>query len=242
MNSQVPIILLDQSSAPAYSLFNPNEWRQKSKQIVDSCAINYGLLTYGATKIETVFGRANMLCQPRFQDLVAQWQTSKWNTSSCLYLVDIPEAHLSIHGFLSTLKTFLDVLVQLFYTEGIVLDRVHGFHRAGDKLGGRLLNMLSCNANKLRRDSAQLLYNLISEHKKLWIDQAVDPRDAFVHPERGLSKVMFALDLLEIGGELVLHKILKPSFLEKEFDIYAHETVTMVEAFSRKCIEYIKTA
>jgi hypothetical protein len=134
------------------------------------------------------------------------------------------------------------VFVQLVLTEGIVCDEIHGFHKTGGNVGGRLLNMLSNNATKPKKDVAVLLHDLICENKKLWIDHIVDGRDAFVHPEKGLSKVMFALDLYEADGELVLGKILKPSFSNEEFDIYARKTVALVNEFSRKCIEYIKAA
>ena len=240
MIRQIPVFLLDESSTPAHSLFNPNDWSKKSKQIIDSCAVNYGLLEYGTTKIEKMFSRAGILCQPRFNQLVTQWKTSKWDVSSCVYLVEIPEAHLAIHGFLSTIKTFMDVFVQLFHTEGIVHDEVHGFHKAGDKVGGRLLNMLTNNTNKPKRDAAAVLHDLICEHKKIWIDQVVGGRDALVHPESGLSRVMFALDVVETGEQLVLRRILKPSFGEKEFHVYARETLGMVERFSKGCIECIK--
>jgi len=242
MNSQTPVILLDHSSVPAYSLFNPNDWGVKSKQIVQSCAVNYGLLAYAVAKIDTIFSQANSLCQPKFQNLVLQWERAKWDVSSCTYLVDIPEAHLSIHAFLSTVKTFLDLLVQLFHTEGVVHAEIHGFHKKGDNVGGKLLHMLTNNATKPKKHVAVFIHDLICEHKKLWIDHVVSSRDAFIHPESGLSKVMFALDLYEADGELVLGKILKPSFYNEEFDAYARKTVSMVDIFSKKCIEYIKTA
>ena len=35
-------------------------------------------------------------------------------------------------------------------------------------------------------------------------------------------------------------RILKPSFNNEDFDAYAHKTLSMVEAFSMKCIEYLK--
>ena len=86
------------------------------------------------------------------------------------------------------------------------------------------------------------MHNLICEHKKLWIDHVVGGRDALVHPESGLSRVMFALDVVEANEQLVLRKILKPSFGEKEFDVYARETLGMVERFSKGCMKCIKGA
>ncbi len=242
MAPKIPMILCHESAWPAFSVFNPNDWGGKSKPIIHSCAANYGLLVYGVTKIEGIFARADSLCQPRVDDLMVQWKTSKWDPSSCMYLVDIPEAHLSIHAFLSTAKTFLDVFVQLVRSEGLVHDEIHGFHKKGDNVGAKLLQVLSKNAHKQKKHAAMLIHDLICDHKKIWIDDVVNSRDSFVHPERGLAKVMFGLDLYEADGELKLGRILKPSFNDEDFDVYARKTLSMVEAFSVKCIEYLKDA
>jgi hypothetical protein len=242
MASKIPVILSHESAWQAFSVFNPNDWRGRSKPIINSCAANYGLLVYGVAKIESIFGAADSLCQPRVEDLVAQWKASKWDVSSCMYLVDIPEAHLSIHAFLSTAKTFLDVFVQLIRSEGLVSDEIHGFHKKGDNVGARLLHVLSKNAHKPKKHAAMLIHDLICEHKKIWIDDVVNGRDSLIHPEQGLAKVMFGLELYEADGELRLGRILKPSFNDEDFDTYARKTLSMVEAFSKKCMEYLKKA
>jgi len=54
IENKTPIILLHKSSVPAFSVFNPNDWDGKSKQIIDLCAINYGLLLY-TSKIIIIF-------------------------------------------------------------------------------------------------------------------------------------------------------------------------------------------
>jgi len=242
VNTQIPVILLGQSSVSAFSLFNTNEWENRSKQVIQSCAANYGVLTYALVKIEAIFLGVRVMCQPRYENLVAQWKTAKWDLSSCVYLVDIPEAHLSIHGFLSAAKTFLDVLVQLFHTEGVVTSQLHGFHKKNDDVGRTVLHILAHNAAKSKKEIAIRLHGLICDHKKLWIDHIVDARDAFVHPEGGLAKVMFALDLHEAEGNLVLSNIIKPSFNNQEFDVYARKVLDMVEEFSKKCIQYLRGA
>lgn len=241
MKSQIPVIMLDQSTAPAFSVFNPNDWGRNSKLIVQSCAANYGLLIYAVARIKNIFSQADGLCLSRFNDLKAQWKMSRWNLSSCIYLVDIPEAHLSIHSFLSTVKTFLDVFAQLISSEGIVHDKIHGFHKKGENVGGRLLHILSNNAVKSKKQVATLLHDLICHHKLIWIDHAVNNRDFFIHPENGLSKVMFALELDEVDGELKLIKIIKPSFDNEDFDAYVGKTLSRVDEFSKKYLEYLKS-
>jgi len=43
MPPQIPVILIDQSIAQAFLIFNPNDWNGESKLIVQSCAgINRG--------------------------------------------------------------------------------------------------------------------------------------------------------------------------------------------------------
>jgi hypothetical protein len=242
MVPNIPMILCHESTWPAFSIFNPNDWSGKSKSIIHSCAANYGFLVYGVKKIESIFSGANSLCQPWFNDLEARWKASKWDVSSCIYLVDIPEAHLSIHAFLSTVKTFLDIFVQLIHSERVVHDEIHGFHKKGDNVGAKLLRTLSNNAQRSKKRVAMLIHDLICDHKKVWIDAVVNARDSLIHPERGLTKVMFGLDLYEADGELRLGRIFKPSFNDEDFDIYARNTLSRLKEFSVKCIEYLKSA
>jgi hypothetical protein len=65
MNTRILVILIDQSSAASFSLFDPNGWGQKSKPIIQSCAANHGLITYSVTKIENVFSQAASMCRQR---------------------------------------------------------------------------------------------------------------------------------------------------------------------------------
>lgn len=242
MAPKTSVVLCHKSTWPAFSVFNPNDWSSKSKPIIHLCAANYGLLLYLATKIESIFSRVNSLCQPRIDELVAQWKASKWEISSCIYFVDVPEAHLSVHAFLSTAKTFLDIFVQLFRSEGVVHDEIHGFHKKGDDVGAKLLRMLSNNAQKTKKHVAMLIHDLIRDHKEIWIDDVVNSRDSFIHPKGGLIKVMFELEIYEADGELRVGRILKPSFNNEDFDVYARKTLLKVKTFSMKCIEYLKNA
>lgn len=242
MNARIPVILLESSSAPSFSLFNPNEWEVRSKAIIQSCAVNHGLLVYSAAKLKKVFSESEGPCQLRFDELIAQWKKSKWDLDSCVYWVDVPEAHVSIHAFLSGVKTFLDVFVQLISSEEIVHGHIHGFHRKGNNIGQRLLHNLKFGSNKSKKDTAVLIHDLICEHKVLWIDNVVNLRDLFTHPETGLSKVMFALDIYEFRENIALRRILKPSFSENDFDVYALKTLSMVEEFSKKFMQYLKAA
>jgi hypothetical protein len=166
---------------------------------------------------------------------------ARWELSRGIYFVDVPQLHLAILSFLSSVKTFLDVLVQIIATEGIVSSEVHGFHKKGKSVGGQLLQMLNNNARAANKEKARLLHKLIVKHKSLWIDDAVNKRDLLIHPE-GISKIMFVLSLSENNGNLNLDEILKPSFDDISFDRYAHKTLSNVENFSRDVIECLRNS
>ncbi len=239
--TKIPVILLHESSAPAFSIFNPNDWGSKSKQIIHLCAINYGLLIYTSNMINNIFENAHVLCSSSLKNIRFQWGKAKWELFKSNYFVDVPQLHLSIHSFLSSVKTFLDVIVQLIGTEGLVSVEIHGFHKKGNSVGGHLLQILNNNAIKINKDKAVLLRDLIVRHKALWIDDAVNNRDLLIHPE-GFSKIMFALVLSEKNGNLNLDEILKPSFGGIAFDKYALNTLSSVETFSREVIKCLKNS
>jgi hypothetical protein len=241
LEHRIPIILLHESTGPAFAIFNPNDWSVKSKPIVNLCAVNYGLLIYTSKLITDIFEQAHVLCQSDFDNLRHQWEAAKWDLSKSNYFVDVPHLHLSIHAFLSTIKTFLDVIVQLISAEGLVSCEVHGFHKKGNNVGGQLLQILRNNATNTNKDKTALLQDLVIKHKELWIDSAVNNRDLLIHPE-GFAKIMFALVLREINGELTIAEILKPSFGDTTFDKYAIDMLSSIEIFSKDFIKCVKNS
>ena len=145
-NNKPIVILVDNSSMPALSMFNPNDWNGDSKSIVQSCRSHYGLIIHATEKIKKIIQNADKFIQPPFNDLVAQWQQAKWEVNQCYYYVEIPDLHSYTQLFLSGIKTFLDTLVQLIYTENIVNAKIIGFNKSKKIIGGKLLNILSNNS------------------------------------------------------------------------------------------------
>jgi len=241
IETKIPVILLHESTAPAFFIFNPNDWGGKSKPIINLCSVNYGLLIYTSKMINDIFEKADVLCSSSFENLRVQWKKAKWELSQCNYFVDVPHLHLSIHSFLSSVKTFLDVIVQLLSAEGLVSGEVHGFHKKGNSVGGQILQILKKNTTKINKNKALSLLDLIIKHKAIWIDNAVNNRDLLIHPE-GFSKIMFALVLSEINGDLNLEKILKPSFNGIAFDKYASDMLSSIEIFSNEFLKCLKNA
>ena len=233
-------MLLHGDSMPAYSIFNPNEWSGASKPIIQSCAAQYGLLNYGTSQIPLVLNNCEKLCRARFLELQRQWVKAPWDVDSCWYFVEIPEFHLYAQMFLSTIKTFLDLLVQLVTTEGVLNKKVHGFHKKGSQIGGELLHYLDTKALPEKRSVALQLKQLIEEQKGIWINQSIELRDNLVHPEKGLPQVMFSLEIKQINGRLGLVRIVPPTVDGRSFSEYTQETMQRVHDFSERFLQILK--
>jgi hypothetical protein len=241
-SARTRIVWLHNTSAPAYFIFDPNDWTGSSKPIVMSCAAQCGLLWYQASKIPALVQNAERLCESRFLKLQRQWEKAPWDIEKPYYLVEVPEFHLYVQAYLATIKTFLDLLVQLISTEGIVDKSIHGFHKKGNQIGGQLLHILKTRARTMKENTAHQLHRLIEEQKTVWIDQAVNIRDVLVHPEEGMSQVMFRLEIGLDNGNLKLLKILQPSVNGQPFDKYTQTTLQHIEHFSKRFLDIMKAA
>jgi len=175
-------------------------------------------------------------------DLKDQWEKQgQWRLNRCCYFVEIPEVHLFIQAFLGAVKALLDLLVQLVSTEDIVRTKVHGFHRDGARIGGKVLKILNNNAAASRKPVASRLSRFLEEEKTVWIDEVVRVRDDLVHPDRGMSQVMFALELRSDQGDLKLVRVVQPSVGSEAFDEYAERTLVHVERFSKAFLGLLRS-
>jgi hypothetical protein len=127
-------------------------------------------------------------------------------------------------------KTLLDLVVQLLSTEGVVSAPIDGFHRIKGVFGGKVLNTLRNNA--VMKDKAAMIEDLISEHKAIWIDQAVLARDRLIHPEKGLHQLMFHLELAQDGNSLTCVKIHPPLVGSMPIHLYAKDVLKQITLFS----------
>jgi hypothetical protein len=239
---KIPVIVLDNTSKTAYMIFNSNDWDGNSKAIISSCAAQFSLLEYQATKLQSLVHRSRKICELRFKELHDQWEKSPWDVKKCDYLVEIPEFHLNIQAYLATIKALLDLTAQLISAKGIVNKTVHGFHKKGTRVGGELLQILNTKAKPEKADTASKLIKLIDEQKTIWIDRAVEVRDILIHPEEGLLQIMFRLEISVKKGELKLLKIKQPSLASQPFAEYAQITFMQVENFSKAFLKIIKAA
>lgn len=240
--SKIPIILIHPSSVSSFILFNPNSWKNESKQVIRSCAAQHSLLHYSLVKLNGLFNDADKLCQPSLQNLDSQWNTAKWTHKKCRYFVEIPEVHVYIQIFLVSVKTFLDLIVQLINSENVTTSKIHGFHKKNKIIGGEILNLLNNNSNKSKKDTANKIAALIGKHKEDWLDEAVSARDLLTHPEKGIAQVMFELRFRETQRGLKLIKIIKPKINTNKVDFndYARAVLEKIEAFSKDLLELVK--
>ena len=235
---KTPVILVNSASVAAFHIFNQNDWTGLSKAVVRSCAAQLGLLNYSVNKFRELFDISNKFCEPKFNELKKQWNTSKWPIEKIDYFAEIPEVHLFIQVFLNSIKTFLDLIVQLISTEKIVNKKIHGFHKKGKDPGGETLHIL--RNKQTNKKIAEHILKLIAEHKRKWIDDAVNARDSLVHPEMGLIQVMFQLEITPRVSELELSELKKPSINNINFDQYAEETYRQLTDFSQSFIKILK--
>jgi hypothetical protein len=239
---KTPTILIYSTSKSAYSIFNSNAWEGNSKPIITSCGAQYSLLQYQVTKLPSLIRYSQEICEARFMELKNHWGKSPWDINRGDYLVEVPEFHLHVQSFLATIKTFLDLIVQLISTEGIVAKTVHGFHKKGKQVGGEVLQILETKARPEKSNTAGELFKLIDGQKTAWIDQAVNVRDILVHPVNGLAQVMFRLEIGQKKGELKLLKIIQPSLAGVQFDEYSHMTLMHIDNFSKSYVDIMKAA
>jgi hypothetical protein len=238
---KTPIVMIDSASYRAYTIFNPNDWIGESKQIIGSCAAQCSLLNFEIVHLPIVSRKAEKICESRYLELQEQWKRAPWDVRKTNCLVEIPEYHLYIQAYLATVKVLLDLLAQLVSTEGIVDKRVHGFHKKGKEIGGELLQILQTRFFSEYSDSASQLTKLIKEHKHTWIDQVGNLRDGLIHPNKGMSLVMFGLKLQATSKGLKLLYILQPTINRQYFNDYAQKTLRNAENFSKDFLSILKT-
>jgi len=242
MIPRIPTICVDRTAAPANTLFNANEWGEQSKPIILSCAAQYRLLLHALGGLSGVFRAGMETCEARLGDLRMHWRKAPWELERGRYLVEVPTVHLYVQAFLATVKTLLDLLAQLTSTQGLVLKKVHGFHKKGQCIGGELLEILTKRAAPGREGAASELRRYLNEQKDIWIDELVTARDNMAHPERGMHQVMWELELLVGGAELKCRRVVAPHVNDQPFDEYARNTTGHVKLASANVLRILRTA
>ena len=179
--AQLPkIYFIEEISWEISALFNPNEYPDSFKDLIDSCAIRYSaVLTNAKNTITEInkrraknfakeLGELNKSIPSLKQDFFVEF--------SCSQVI------LNFEAFLISSKSLLDVLCRLLSSQ--IPNKVMGFNRTGPKnapiYGGRVLNILK-NTAKSDLPLRDKLVELIESHKTEWIDILISMRDEVVH-------------------------------------------------------------
>lgn len=231
-DARIPVVCADKSTVVGAEIFNPNSWSGVSKGIVQSCWTEYSVLHHCVGQIMGICKESERLCQKHIETIQQQWRAKKFDLGKVVIYGQLPDLHIRIEAFFSGVKTLLDLLVQLLSSEKIVGGVVDGFHRAQNAYGGKVLNALENNVSNTRKEVAAKVRALISEHKALWIDQAILARDQLIHPEKGMHQLMFQLDFAEQANGLACVRVSPPAIGSEPIDQYSERILKHAQAFS----------
>jgi len=233
---KIPVICLDPSSMAAFKLFNPNDWSGESKAIIQSCSTELSVLHFECNNIEKLCINPYQQCLSHFESLKQSWKKPKDTLHKTVCYAQIPEIHVFIKAFFSSLKGLLDLIVQLLHSEKIVNAKLDGFHRKKDVYGGSVINALSHNASSGKKQVAQKVIKLIETHKDNWINDVIRSRDLLVHPTKGIHQLMFEM-ILEIHDDsLILKRVVPPSVGNQSIDNYVRTHICNIEEFCKSFI------
>ena len=173
------IKLISETEWSASAVFNPNEYPNSFKGLVDSCRSRFSsVLSYAINTKEEIRKQrergfeANLISinkvLPTQQDFFVEF--------SC------PNILSNFEAFLISAKSLLDVLSR-FLGRRINLE-IFGFNRSGSKsvpnYGGRLLNALR-NTSPSILPSRDEIIDVLLKHKTKWIERLITMRDSVVH-------------------------------------------------------------
>ncbi len=241
-DARIPVICADKSATAGAGIFNPNSWIGASKGIIQSCWTEYSVLDHCAYQIAVLCRDADGLCRRHIKSIQEQWDTNRFDLKKVVVYAQHPDLHLMIEAFFSGIKTLLDLIVQLLTAERVVNVVVDGFHRDQDVYGGKVLNALTNNASTDRKAIAAQAAELISQHKKAWIDQAVFARDQLIHPNKGMHQLMFHLDFATKGDKLACVRVTPPQIDSMLIDQYAQKILKNAKEFSSAFLALFRDA
>jgi hypothetical protein len=236
---KVPLIYTSKESQKSFTIFNPNYFKGTSRLIIQSCAAQYSLLSYSLEQIQNLFSRAETQCFPFLIELNNQYKNKKFLYKDICYFVEVPEVHLYIQVFLVSVKVFLDLFIQLISTERIVNIYIDGFHKYGDIIGGRVLNILKHNSIYSKKKVSKMIIKLVEKNKKEWIDNVIIARDNLTHPKKGVTQIMYEVKIRRHLGNLEIKRIKKPRIETDRFDTYGKKIMINLKKFSEDLIKLV---
>ncbi len=181
INNEISLIIVSNERWESFSLFNSNAYPKFLNELVDSCGERLALIYYyvNLLNLEITSDRKCFL-----NELNKQLQnfTLKDKLEYIVYYQGITYI-ASLHGTLYSLKSFLDVFINLnasLITNKIEQISCHKKNINNRKLAcGNFINWLRNLSHK--NDNIKNLTNIIEENSKNWITQAVNYRDILAH-------------------------------------------------------------
>ncbi len=228
---RIPVICVDPSTLAGAEIFDPNAWNGSSKGVIQSCWSEYSVLHHCVHQLSEMCDSGDKICANSVATIQDQWKRSKFDLNKVAFFGQQPDLHIRIEAFFSSVKSLLDLIVQLLTTETIVAALIDGFHRDGDIYGGRVLKTLRNNATKERKELAAKVDAFISEHKKVWIDRVIAARDQLVHPAKGMHQLMFHLEFAEKNGSLIFVRAHPPHIESTPINKFANEVLDQATSF-----------
>jgi len=239
-------VLLDEVGWRCAELFNPNYWAGDSRALMNSCWAEYSVLDHNVNRLAEMCKSAVDQCREHIETLKQQWAGKKLDLERGAIFGLKPDLHLRIEAFLSEVKTLLDLMVQLLYSEHVVTQEVHGFHKKNhrdfDPCGGNVLNILEHNVSNDMKNVAFEFYKLIKSHKTKWIDGAISARDQLIHPLKGMYQLMYRMHFEEKDGALNCSSVDPPTIDGMSIDKYARQTLSEIHDFATDFINLLKRA
>jgi hypothetical protein len=111
-----------------------------------------------------------------------------------------------------------------------------------DVYGGVVVNALDRNAKHGKKHVAKAIRELITEHKKLWIDGVIGARNLLVHPTRGAQQLMFELQVESRDGLLLYRNAVPPHVGSAPISDYAVARVEDIKGFSSSLLTKLREA
>jgi len=180
---EIKIVITAPEREAALRVFNPNAFPNALASVVDACSLRFSLLTSQAVFLHEESNRDMANLELQLCHALSGYADFAAAHSEVIAVYEGIGLLRGLHGFLSTMKSLLDVYAQLC-GKLIHSNQTWTFKRArveGDELsGGKFINWLRCSAPNSYQSATQLA-EVISAHSHQWITVSVKYRDAISH-------------------------------------------------------------
>lgn len=178
----IPVILVEEEVQECVALLNPNRFPPHVRRRVWDAEQAAGLLLAAVRTLQDHSPRATDLMRrlrndPGFRDFTGEVH------DGMLPVAIMPRARFTnaMNAALIGVKSFVDLYVVLIARLIDEKSTQDGFHRAGDRIGGRFLNWLAGSVSLVRFPGRDKLTEVLEGHLSSWLEEAIRLRDNVVH-------------------------------------------------------------